>query len=141
MTLTSPTSSATHFYNHVKNIFNQTDIYDDVIELRFKGCEFNIHDGILGYVHPTIGWFMVASFDDDRKDIIESIQWVLDEYGNNITFLVLDVDAYNEEIGLEGFVKTEEIFGLLIGCSSYREPVEELRDRGIIKILAVEPRS
>ena len=141
MTLTSPTSSATHFYNHVKNIFNQTDIYDDAIELRFRGCKFNIHDGILGYVHPTIGWFRVASFDDDRKDSIESIQWVLDEYGNNITFLVLDVDAYNEEIGLEGFVKTEEIFGLLIGCSSYREPVEELRDRGIIKILAVEPRS
>ena len=135
------TSSATHFYNHIKNIDNQTTIYDDITELRFRGCKFNIQDSILGFVHPTIGWFAVVDFNHDcKEDAIDSIQWVLDEYGNNYTFLVLDVDAYNEEFGLDGLVKTEEIFGLLIGCSSFKEPVEELRDRGIIKILAIEPR-
>ena len=100
MTLTSATSSATHFYNHIKNICNQTDIYDDITELIYRGCRFNIHDGILGYVHPTIGWFMVATFNyDDKQDIIESIQWVLDEYGTNYTYMVLDREEYEEQAG------------------------------------------
>lgn len=141
MTLTSATSSATHFYNHIKNICNQTDIYDDITELIYRGCRFNIHDGILGYVHPTIGWFMVATFNyDDKQDIIESIQWVLDEYGTNYTYMVLDREEYEEQAGWLSLGETETIFGQLIGCHSHREPIEELEKEGVIKILAIEPR-
>ena len=137
MTLTS----ATHFYNHIKNIYNQTDIYDDVTELIYQGCTFNIHDGILGFVHPIIGWFFVASFNyDNEQDIIESIQWVLDEYGNNYTFMVLDVDTFNDEMSWLSLGEPEEIFGKLIGTCTTREPILELRDRGIVKVISIEPR-
>ena len=131
--------TATQLYNTI-TAFNY-DKTDEISEWFVQGCKFSLSHGQLGHNHPTIGWYCAVDFKHDVKpDAIDSIQWVLDEYGNNYTFLVLDVDAYNEEVGLDGLVKTEEIFGLLIGCSSFKEPVEELRDRGIIKILAIEPR-
>ena len=78
MTLTS----ATHLYNH--SLAFDYDKTDEIIELHFQGCKFNIHDGILGFVHPVIGWFAVVDFKHDcKQDAIESIQWVLDEYGMN----------------------------------------------------------
>ena len=136
MTLTS----ATHLYNH--SLTFDYDSTDEIIELHFQGCKFNIHDGILGFVHPVIGWFAVVDFNHDcKQDAIESIQWVLDEYGMNYTFIVLDVDAYNEEVPQSGFSPLEEIFGLLIGCSTYREETLELRRKRIIKVISVEPRS
>ena len=146
MTLTS----ATHLYNHSLTFgYNQWD--GEILELHFQGCKFNIHDGILGFVHPTIGWFAVVDFEHDcKQDAIESIQWVLDEYGMNYTFIVLDEDAYNEEVSAMdqsnwwqsvGFSPLEEIFGLLIGCSTHREETLELRRKRIIKVISVEPRS
>ena len=135
MTLTS----ATHLYNH--SLAFDYDKTDEIIELHFQGCKFNIHDGILGFVHPVIGWFAVVDFKHDcKQDAIESIQWVLDEYGMNYTFIVLDEDAYNEEVPQSGFSPLEEIFGLLIGCSTYREETLELRRKRIIKVISVEPR-
>ena len=79
MTLTS----ATHLYNHSLTFgYNEWD--GEILELQFQGCKFNIHDGILGFVHPVIGWFAVVDFDRDcKEDAIRSIQWVLDEYGSN----------------------------------------------------------
>ena len=135
MTLTS----ATHLYNH--SLTFDYDRTDEIVELQFQGCKFNIHDGILGFVHPTIGWFAVVDFNHDcKEDAIKSIQWVLDEYGMNYTFIVLDEDAYNEEVPQSGFSPLEEIFGLLIGCSTYREETLELRRKRIIKVISVEPR-
>ena len=136
MTLTS----ATHLYKHSLTFgYNEWD--GEILELQFQGCKFNIHDGILGFVHPTIGWFAVVDFDRDcKEDAIRSIQWVLDEYGMNYTFIVLDADAYNEEVSQSGFSPLEEIFGLLIGCSTYREETLELRRKKIIKVISVEPR-
>ena len=136
MTLTS----ATHLYKHSLTFgYNEWD--GEILELQFQGCKFNIHDGILGFVHPTIGWFAVVDFDRDcEEDAIRSIQWVLDEYGMNYTFIVLDADAYNEEVSQSGFSPLEEIFGLLIGCSTYREETLELRRKKIIKVISVQPR-
>ena len=136
MTLTS----ATHLYKHSLTFgYNEWD--GEILELQFQGCKFNIHDGILGFVHPTIGWFAVVDFDRDcKEDAIRSIQWVLDEYGMNYTFIVLDADAYNEEVSQSGFSPLEEIFGLLIGCSTYREETLELRRKKIIKVISVQPR-
>ena len=137
MTLTS----ATHLYNHIKTFNLDKALHPTVEELQFQGCEFNIHDGILGYVHPTVGWFMVATFNyDDKQDIIESIQWVLDEYGTNYTYIVLDREEYEEQAGWMSLTEPETIFGHLIGCHSHREPIEELEKEGVIKILAIEPR-
>tara|TARA_R100000030_G_scaffold3052_1_gene2334 strand:+ start:196 stop:612 length:417 start_codon:yes stop_codon:yes gene_type:complete len=137
MTLTS----ATHLYNHIKTFNLDKALHPKVEEFQFQGCDFNIHDGILGFVHPTIGWFMVATFNyDNKQDIIESIQWVLDEYGNNYTFMVLDAEAFNDEMSWLSLGEPEEIFGQLIGTCTHREPIEELRDRGIVKVISIEPR-
>ena len=114
---------------------------DEVWSFHIQGCEFNIHDGILGYVHPTLGWLMVASFNYDvKQDIIDSIQWVLDEYGHIYTFMVLDVEAFNDEMCWLSLGEPEEIFGKLIGTCTTREPILELRDRGIVKVISIEPR-
>ena len=136
MTLTS----ATHLYNHIKTFNLDKALHPKVEEIQFQGCEFNIHDGILGFVHPVIGWFMVATFNyDSKQDIIESIQWVLDEYGMNYTFQVIDLDGYSDSVW-EGCSKVEKIFGIWIASSSYREEVKDLERQGIIRILSAEPR-
>ena len=136
MTLTS----ATHLYNHIKTFNLDKALHPKVEEIQFQGCEFNIHDGILGFVHPVIGWFMVATFNyDSKQDIIESIQWVLDEYGMNYTFQVVDLDGYSNSVW-EGLSEVEKIFGIWIASSSYREEVKDLERQGIIRILSVEPR-
>jgi len=135
MTLTS----ATHLYNHSLTFgYNEWD--GEILELQFQGCKFNIHDGILGFVHPVIGWFAVVDFDrDSKEDAIRSIQWVLDEYGMNYTFQVVDLDGYSNSVW-EGLSKVEKIFGIWIASSSYREEVKDLERQGIIRILSVEPR-
>jgi len=137
MTLTS----ATHLYKHSLTFgYNEWD--GEILELHFQGCKFNIHDGILGYVHPTIGWFAVVDFERDcKEDAIDSIQWVLDEYGTNYTYMILDREEYEEQARWCSLPEPEKIFGLLIGCHPHREPIEELEKEGVIKILAVEPRS
>ena len=135
MTLTS----ATHLYNHSLTFgYNEWD--GEILELQFQGCKFNIHDGILGFVHPVIGWFAVVDFDRDcKEDAIRSIQWVLDEYGTNYTFQVVDIDGYSNSVW-EGLSKVEKIFGIWIASSSYREEVKDLERQGIIRILSVQPK-
>ena len=57
---------------------------DEIWRFHIQGCELNICDGVLGYVHPVVGWFQVYDFNgsDPRGGTAqENIQWVLDEYG------------------------------------------------------------
>jgi hypothetical protein len=71
-----------------------------------------------------------------KPDAIASIQWVLDEYGNEYIYQVLDLEAY-EYSGMPAPSKRDDRF---IGTCTYREVAEELEKEGTIKILSVNPR-
>lgn len=119
------------------------DKTDEVSRWSLQGCEFNICDGVLGYIHPVVGWFQVYDFNgsDPRGGTAEeNIQWVLDEYGNEYTYQVLDFDAYYlEEIG-SGFSALRKSGDHFIGTCCFREETLELEKEGTIKILSVDPR-
>jgi len=116
---------------------------DEIWRFHIQGCEFNICDGVLGYIHPVVGWFQVYDFNgsDPRGGTAEeNIQWVLDEYGNEYTYQVLDFDAYYlEEIG-SGFSALRKSGDHFIGTCCFREETLELEKEGTIKILSVDPR-
>lgn len=138
MTLTSPTSSATHFYNHIKAFgYDKTE---KITELRFQGCRFTISHGQLGHNHPTIGWYLAVDFERDAKrDAVSSIQWVLDEYGNEYTYQILDIAEYlHEELGC-GFSQPRKCGDHFIGTCCFREQTLELEKEGVIKILSIDP--
>ena len=130
--------SATHLYNTI-TAFNY-DKTDEISEWFLQGCKFSLSHGQLGHNHPTIGWYCAVDFEHDSKqDAIESIQWVLDEYGNEYTYQVLDFDAYYlEEIGC-GFSALKKSGDHFIGTCCFREQVLELEKEGTIKILSVDP--
>ena len=46
------------------------------------GLEFNIDDGVVGVIHPTVGWVEVHDFQTGfDEDAVPNIQWVVDTYG------------------------------------------------------------
>ena len=119
------------------------DKTDEVSRWSLQGCEFTLSDGLIGYIHPVHGWFQVYDFNgsDPRGGTAEeNIQWVLDEYGNEYTYQVLDFDAYYlEEIG-SGFSALRKSGDHFIGTCCFREETLELEKEGTIKILSVDPR-
>ena len=126
--------TATQLYNTI-TAFNY-DKTDEVSEWFIQGCKFSLSHGQLGHNHPTIGWYCAVDFKHDVKpDAIDSIQWVLDEYGNTYTFEILDFEAY-EYSGLSAFRDGDR----LVGHCTDREYTFELEKEGVIKILSVEPR-
>ena len=130
--------SAKQLYNTI-TAFN-FDKTTEISEWFVQGCKFSLSHGELGHNHPTGGWYCCVAFEVDRKqDAIESIQWVLDEYGNEYTYQVLDFDAYYlEEIGC-GFSALEKSGDHFIGTCCFREQTLELEKEGTIKILSVQP--
>ena len=56
---------------------------DKLWRFHIGGLEFNIDDGVVGFIHPTVGWIEVHDFvNTDDVHAIPSIQWVVDTYGN-----------------------------------------------------------
>ena len=119
------------------------DKTDEVSRWSVQGCEFTLSDGQIGHNHPTLGWYLVYDFNGGSNQggtAQENIQWVLDEYGNEYTYQVLDFDAYYEEeigSGFSGLRKSGDHF---IGTCSFREQTLELEKEGTIKILSIDPR-
>ena len=118
------------------------DNFDENSRWSLQGCEFNICDGILGYVHPVVGWFQVWDFKgrfNQGGTAQESIQWVLNEYGNEYTFQILDHAEYShQELGT--YISQPRKCGdHFIGTCREREVVQELEKEGVIKILSVDP--
>jgi hypothetical protein len=126
--------SAKQLYNTI-TAFN-FDKTTEISEWYIQGCKFSLSHGELGHNHPTGGWYCCVAFEvDSKQDAIESIQWVLDEYGNKYTYQVLDPETY-EFSGLPVPSKSGDHF---IGTCTYREVAEALEKEGTIKILSVEP--
>ena len=115
------------------------DKTDEISEWYVQGCRFSLSHGQIGHNHPTLGWYLVYDFNgsDPRGGTArENIQWVLDEYGNEYTFQILDHEAY-EYSGLPAPSKCGDHF---IGTCREREVAKELEKEGTIKILSVDPR-
>ena len=112
---------------------------DEVSTWTLQGCEFNICDGVLGYVHPVLGWWQVYDFngsDPRGGTAVENIQWTLDEYGNNYTYQVIDHEAYE----CSGLPYPQDCgHGLVIACSNSREHVLDLEQEGTIVVLSIDP--
>lgn len=119
------------------------DKTDEVSRWRVQGCEFSLSHGQIGHIHPVHGWYLVYDFNGGSNQggtAQENIQWVLDEYGNEYTYQVLDFDAYFlEEIGC-GFSALSKCEDHFIGTCSFREQTLELEKEGTIKILSIDPR-
>ena len=127
--------TAKQLYNTI-TAFNY-DKTDEISEWFVQGCKFSLSHGQLGHNHPTIGWYCAVDFQHDVKpDAIDSIQWVLDEYGNEYTYQVLDLEAY-EYSGLPVPSKSGDHF---IGSCFDKLVANVLEKEGTIKILSVNPR-
>lgn len=130
--------TATQLYNTI-TAFNY-DKTDEISEWFVQGCKFSLSHGELGHNHPLVGWYLAVDFKRDAKpDAISSIQWVLDEYGNEYTFQILDHAEYShQELGT--YISQPRKDGdRFIGTCREREVVEELVKEGVIKILSVDP--
>ena len=118
------------------------DKTDEVSRWSLQGCEFTLSHGLIGYVSPVNGWFQVYDFngsDPRGGTAVENIQWILDEYGNEYTFQILDHAEYShQELGT--YISQPRKWGdRFIGTCREREVVEELVKEGVIKILSVDP--
>jgi|TARA_R100000081_G_scaffold51778_1_gene25047 hypothetical protein len=118
------------------------DKTDEVSRWSLQGCEFTLSHGLIGYVSPFNGWFQVYDFngsDPRGGTAVENIQWILDEYGNEYTFQILDHAEYShQELGT--YISQPRKDGdRFIGTCREREVVEELVKDGVIKILSVDP--
>ncbi len=130
--------TATELYNTI-TAFN-FDKTDEISEWYVQGCKFSLSHGRLGHNHPTIGWYCAVDFKHDMKrDAIASIQWVLDEYGNEYTYQILDMEEYlHEELGC-GFSQPRKCGDHFIGTCCFREQTLELEHDRVIKILSIDP--
>ena len=118
------------------------DKTDEVSRWSLQGCEFTLSHGLIGYVSPVNGWFQVYDFngsDPRGGTAVENIQWILDEYGNEYTFQILDHAEYShQELGT--YISQPRKDGdRFIGTCREREVVEELVKEGVIKILSIDP--
>ena len=118
------------------------DKTDEVSRWSLQGCEFTLSHGLIGYVSPVNGWFQVYDFngsDPRGGTAVENIQWILDEYGNEYTFQILDHAEYShQELGT--YISPPRKDGdRFIGTCREREVVEELVKEGVIKILSIDP--
>jgi len=119
------------------------DKTDESSKWSLQGCEFTLSHGEIGHNHPTLGWYLVYdfnSFDPRNGTAEENIQEVLEEYGNEYTYQVLDMDAYHEEELGCGFSTPRKSGDHFIGTCCFREQTLELEKEGTIKILSVDPR-
>ena len=56
---------------------------DELWSFHIDGLEFNIDNGVVGFIHPVAGWTKVHDFvNDDHRHAIPMIQWAVDTYGN-----------------------------------------------------------
>ena len=118
------------------------DKTDEISRWILQGCEFTLSHGLIGYVSPVNGWFQVYDFngaDPRGGTAVENIQWILDEYGNEYTFQILDHAEYShQELGT--YISQPRKCGdHFIGTCREREVVEELEKEGTIKILSIDP--
>jgi hypothetical protein len=118
------------------------DKTDEVSRWYCQGCEFTLSHGLIGYIHPYHGWLQTYDFngsDPRGGTAVENIQWVLDEYGNEYTFHILDMVEYlHEELGT--YISPPRKCGdHFIGTCREREAVEDLEKEGVIKILSIDP--
>lgn len=117
------------------------DKTDEASRWSLQGCEFTLSHGQIGHNHPTLGWYLVHDFINySILDAVENIQWVLDEYGNEYTYQILDLDAYYEEALGNAFSYPKKSGDHFIGTCCFREETLELEKEGTIKILSVDPR-
>jgi hypothetical protein len=118
------------------------DKTDEISQWSLQGCRFSLSHGQIGHNHPSVGWYLVYDFNgSDRRGgtAQENIQWVLDEYGNEYTFQILDHAEYShQELGT--YISQPRKCGdHFIGTCREREVVEELEKEGVIKILSIDP--
>ena len=136
MTLTLPL--ATQLLSQI--LGNGLHKTEDISEFTLQGCRFSLSHGQLGHNHPLVGWYLVHDFNEyDLLAAEGNIQWVLDEYGNEYTFQILDHAEYShQELGT--YISMPRKCGdHFIGTCREREVVEELEKEGVIKILSIDP--
>ena len=113
---------------------------ENITTVTLQGCRFSLSHGQIGHNHPLVGWYLVHDFNE--WDVLEAegnIQWVLDEYGNEYTFQILDHAEYSHQ-PLGTYISPPRKDGdRFIGTCREREVVEELEKEGVIKILSIDP--
>lgn len=73
--------TAESMVKHIK-VFNlDKTVRRRLLYFHIDGLEFNIGDGVLGFIHPKVGWIEVHDFKTGFDvDAVPNVQWVVDTY-------------------------------------------------------------